>query len=147
MRIITETSLENFEAWSGGRDTLDTLIEKDLCERLEYHIKNDIFPDGCTDTELNDFLWFEDDFIAELLGYRNWEDLENDREDEEEEGEEINNEYLEEAIENEVNFETYCDNADCDTCPFNKPCFTQDECEKAYNMMMKGYDFEESINK
>lgn len=43
MRIITETSLENFEAWSGGADTLNTLIEKDLCETLEYHIENDIF--------------------------------------------------------------------------------------------------------
>ena len=76
MKIITETSLENFVAWSGGRDTLESLIDMDLCERLEYHIENDIFVDGCTDTELNDFLWFERDYIAELLGYRNWDNLE-----------------------------------------------------------------------
>lgn len=141
MTIITETSLENFEAWSGGADTLNTLIEKGLCDTLEYHIENDIFPDGCTDTELNDFLWFEDDFIAELLGYKSWKDLENDGEDEEE----INNEYLEEAIENEVNFETYCDNADCDTCPFNRHCSSMTNCEIAYVKMFSGLSFEESI--
>lgn len=144
MKIIIETSLENFEAWSGGADTLNTLIEKDLCERLEYIIENDIFPDGCTDTELNDFLWFEDDFIAELLGYKNWEDLENDGE-EDEEDEEINNEYLEEAIENEVSFETYCDNADCDTCPFNRHCSSMADCETSYIKMLSGLSFEEAI--
>ena len=30
MKIISETSLDRFEAWSGGRDTLDVLIEKDI---------------------------------------------------------------------------------------------------------------------
>ena len=31
-----------------------------------------------TETELNDLFWFEDDFVAVLLGYNNWEELEND---------------------------------------------------------------------
>ena len=85
MKIISETSLDRFEAWSGGRDTLNTLIEKDLCDRLEAMLENDIFPDGCTDTELNDLLWFEQDTIAEWLGFSDWEDLENDGEEEGEE--------------------------------------------------------------
>ena len=81
MKIISETSLDRFEAWSGGRDTLDVLIEKDLCDQLEAMLENDIFPDGCTDTELNDLLWFERDTIAEWLGFSDWEDLENDGEE------------------------------------------------------------------
>ena len=32
-----------------------------------------------TDTEINDFFWFERDTIAEWLGYEDWEDLENNR--------------------------------------------------------------------
>ena len=84
MKIISETSLDRFEAWSGGRDTLDVLIEKDLCDQLEAMLENDIFPDGCTDTELNDLLWFERDNIAEWLGFSDWEALENGEEDEEE---------------------------------------------------------------
>ena len=45
------------------------------------------------DTEINDFLWFERDTIAEYLGFEDWEDLERkhageDDEDEEDEEEE-----------------------------------------------------------
>jgi len=75
MKIICYESLENFEAWSGGKDTLDDLSHSD-CERLEQHIE-EMYPDGITDTELNDFLWLERDQIADLLGYRNYEALTN----------------------------------------------------------------------
>lgn len=100
MKIITETTLDRFDAWSGGESTLEVLREKDFCDTLEAHIECDIFPDGCTDTELNDFLWFERDFIAELLGFSDWEALENDGEDEEEEDEEEDNGLPYEANEN-----------------------------------------------
>lgn len=79
MKIICETSLENFEAWQGGKDTLIDLSHSD-CERLEQDIE-ELYPDGITDTELNDFLWFERDTIADLLGYRNYEAL-TDQDDE-----------------------------------------------------------------
>lgn len=75
MKIICEKSLENFEAWSGGKDTMNDLSNSD-CERLEQHIE-EIYPDGITDTQLNDFLWFERDTIADLLGYRSYEALMN----------------------------------------------------------------------
>ena len=87
MKIISETSLDRFEAWSGGRDTLNTLIEKDLCNQLEAMLENDIFPDGCTDTELNDLLWFEQDTIAEWLGFSDWEEIDRFNKKMEEEGE------------------------------------------------------------
>lgn len=73
MKIICETRLENFEAWSGGKDTMNDLSHSD-CERLEQHIE-ELYPDGITDTQLNDFLWFERDTISDLLGYRNYEAL------------------------------------------------------------------------
>lgn len=58
-------SLDQFEAWSGGRDTLNDLTASQRDELLGY--LEDAFPDGCTDTELNDFLWFERDTINEWL--------------------------------------------------------------------------------
>lgn len=90
MKIYSEISLENFEAWSGGRDTLDILIEKDLCDQLEAII-DDIEPEeGWSDTAINDLLWFERDSIADWLGFSDWDELENgsdeDEEDEDEEG-------------------------------------------------------------
>lgn len=110
MKIISETSLDRFEAWSGGRDTLDVLIEKDLCDQLEAMLENDIFPDGCTDTELNDFLWFERDTIAEWLGFSSWEALEYGETEEE---------AAEDEDEEENAFSAFCDSfAFCTDCPY-----------------------------
>lgn len=85
MKIYTENRLENFDAWSGGADTLCTLTH-DQCEQLE-NIIDEIYPDGLSATELNDLLWFEEDTIAEWLGFEDWEALErfNNGEEEEEE--------------------------------------------------------------
>lgn len=78
MRIYTDITLHDFEAWSGAVDTLETLTSAQIDE-LENLIE-EIFPDGCDETELNDFLWFENDYIAELLGFENWEQLEEHNE-------------------------------------------------------------------
>lgn len=140
MKIISETSLDRFEAWSGGRDTLNTLIEKDLCEQLETMLECDIFSDGCTDTELNDLLWFERDTIADWLGFSDWNELENgseeDEEDEDEE-EEIDMELLEAHAKAVAKFMDYCNSADCSTCPF-RCCNTNNDCENVYNKMLEG---------
>ena len=78
MEYKVERSLEDFDAWSGGKDTLDVLIEKDVCDEVEDFIEQ-CFTDP-TDTDINDFLWFERDQIAEYLGYDNWEAFENGEE-------------------------------------------------------------------
>ena len=67
MKITSEMSLKNFKAWSGAKDTLNKLIELDKCEELEF-ILEDLYPDGLTDTQLNDILWFDDEWIYETLG-------------------------------------------------------------------------------
>ena len=67
MKITSEMSLKNFKAWSGAKDTLNKLIELDKCDELEF-ILDDLYPDGLTDTELNDILWFDDEWIYETLG-------------------------------------------------------------------------------
>ena len=67
MKITSEISLKNFKAWSGAKDTLNKLIELDKCEDLEF-ILDDLYPDGLTETQLNDILWFEDELIYETLG-------------------------------------------------------------------------------
>ena len=60
-------SLKNFKAWSGAKDTLNKLIELDKCDDLEF-ILDDLYPNGLTETQLNDILWFEDEWIYETLG-------------------------------------------------------------------------------
>lgn len=84
MRVVKEFNLEDFEAWAGGRDTLDTLIEKGLVEKADIIIEQ--YFNDCgnleppTETELNDLLWFEREWLAEALGFGSWDELEESKE-------------------------------------------------------------------
>ena len=123
MKYYVETSLENFEAWSGGRDTLEVLIDKGLCDTVEACLEEALGED-VSDTAINDTLWFERDMIAEWCGFSSWEALENGEEEEEETAEE-------EAEDN--NFSRWCANQsrDCSGCPYQKFHHLSD-CETAY---------------
>jgi len=73
MKYTKETSLRDFEAWSGGEDTLKVLTEKGDCEAVESLIEEAFYSEPPTETDVNDFLWFERDFIAESLGFDSWD--------------------------------------------------------------------------
>lgn len=69
--IITEMqSIAQFDAWSGGRDTLDDVIAAGKTSELDAMIEEMIglSDEYMTDTQMNDFLWFERDRIYEQLG-------------------------------------------------------------------------------
>ena len=75
MEYKVESSLWDFQAWSGGKDTLEVLKEKGDCDAVESAL-DEYFGCGAntpTETEINDILWFERDWIAEGLGYKNWD--------------------------------------------------------------------------
>ena len=75
MKIYTE-GLDNFTPWSGAIATYETIEEAGKLEDLEFLLE-DIYPDGLTETELNDILWFEDEWLFETLGIET-EDEEED---------------------------------------------------------------------
>lgn len=87
MRYYVENTLDNFEAWSGGKDTLDTLREKGDVDSVECLIEElaSECEEGWTETNVNDFLWFERDTIAQHLGYSDWEEYEYGNKEEEDE--------------------------------------------------------------
>jgi hypothetical protein len=60
-------SLENFEAWQGGQETKDKIIEEGKQDQFDNLI-SELYPDGIEETQLNDLLWFEEDWIYEMLG-------------------------------------------------------------------------------
>ena len=68
MIVKTEIyDLANFEAWSGGEYTKDKIVEAGLGEDFMEALE-DNYPDGMTESELNDLLWFEDEWCYELVG-------------------------------------------------------------------------------
>lgn len=74
MIVTSEINLQDFEGWSGGESTLATL-SYDQINTLQF-ILEDTYPEGIDETHLNDILRFETDWIAELLGFTDWESLE-----------------------------------------------------------------------
>lgn len=79
MKISYELDLSTFEAWSGARYTLDCIIKEGKCEDLEF-ILEDLYPDGMTETQLNDLLWFDSESVFEWLGISDEEDEEDEEE-------------------------------------------------------------------
>lgn len=74
MTIITEQSLRSFEFWSGAKDNAYELTIEQFDE-LENKLE-ELYPDGMTETQLNDLMWFDFEDIKSWLGI-------NDEEDEE----------------------------------------------------------------
>lgn len=71
MKITTEMDVRDFKFWSGGKDRADGVRDEDW-GAVESCVE-EYFPDGCTDSELNDFFWFDFDIIAQACGYENEE--------------------------------------------------------------------------
>ena len=67
MKIYKELDLTSFEPWSGAIDTYNTIYKADKLDDLELLIE-ELYPDGIDETQLNDLLWFESDWLYESLG-------------------------------------------------------------------------------
>ena len=112
--------------WSGAIDTLNRINELNKENELMAHLEEQWLNETPTMTEVNDYLWFEDEFIFQCLGI-------SETEEEEEEQDVLE--------ENEIDFSQYadydsfCAGRDCDTCPFFH-----------YVMENKGFDCEEYFN-
>lgn len=61
------TTLENFEAWSGAKDTKETILNANKGKDFDSLIE-DCYPDGLSETQLNDILWFDSEWVFEMLG-------------------------------------------------------------------------------
>ena len=84
MTITYELDLNSFQAWSGAKDTLDRIQREGKCAELE-NVLEELYPDGMTETELNDLLWFDSESVYEWLGIRSEEQIEKEIKEAEEE--------------------------------------------------------------
>lgn len=62
--------------WSGAIDTLKTIEEYGKENELMSHLKEQWFDEVPTMTDINDYLWFEDEFIFQCLGISETEEEE-----------------------------------------------------------------------
>lgn len=74
MKVYKEIcSANDFDFWSGAKDTVKYLTDDEI--ETIFSMLEDSDPDGMDETEVNDFFWFEDDTIAEWLGWPDFETI------------------------------------------------------------------------
>lgn len=78
MKIYTEIALKDFEFWSGAKQTAQYLTDDDF-DIIENILEDE--GESYSDTDINDIFWFEKDWIAEMLGYIDFDDLMEKREE------------------------------------------------------------------
>ena len=66
MTIKTEQSLRNFEFWCGAKVNAKQLTSEEF-DTLENEFEG-LYPDGMTETEINDIFWFDFEWVCEILG-------------------------------------------------------------------------------
>ena len=119
--------------WSGAVDTIADIQnankETEFMNFLEMVFCDEI----PTDTTVNDFIWFERDYIYENIGLTENGELPEDELEENELTEDELAETLNESIERLIvadNFEDFC--GDCDSCICNEICSTMDDCKALF---------------
>lgn len=94
--VKTELSFSDLQnqCWSGAVDTLNTIYENDKENEL-MNLLNELFADDddCSLTTINDFLWFDNEYIFECLDISD-EDEEDDEDEEEDYDEDEHNYYV-----------------------------------------------------
>lgn len=102
--------------WSGARDTIADIQNANKGDEFMNLLEAVFCDEVPTDTEVNDFIWFERDYIYESLGLTENGEL-PEEEDDDETGEDELAETLNKSIDNLIvsdNFEEFC--GDCEEC-------------------------------
>lgn len=92
MKIYEYAALENFEPWAGAKSTWNKLYNEGLLGDLEA-VLEELYPDGLEETQLNDILWFEEDWCYETVGLKTYTELTEEIDSVKERMEEIMEEY------------------------------------------------------
>lgn len=76
-RILDVYSFEELKnaSWSGALQTLEAIEEKGLEQEFIDLLNNIIseYENGIEETKLNDFIWFDTDYIEEYLDVQLWD--------------------------------------------------------------------------
>ena len=65
MKLIMD--LSNYTPWAGAIDTYSIINYHNKLDELDDLI-TECYPDGLTQTELNDILWFDSEWVLSSLG-------------------------------------------------------------------------------
>lgn len=117
MKIVCDISISEFQAWCGAVSTMETIRKAgyEYFDKLET-ILEDMFPDGMTDTELNDLLWFDSEDVLAWLEIPTIDSIRDEIAAKNDEWNELLQEYEEatEDMEEDEKRQYYADNYESD---------------------------------
>lgn len=67
MRFTQEFNVDTFHFWSGAKDTIEYVKKAKKMDELQTLIEDYFADQTPTKTQVNDFVWFQRDFIFEQL--------------------------------------------------------------------------------
>lgn len=76
MKIYKE-GIDNYEPWAGAVSRYEEIYNAGKLYELESLLEDE-YPEGMSETDLNDFIWFEEDT------WREWLDMEEEEEEDDE---------------------------------------------------------------
>ena len=69
LKIYVDTTA-NYKPWCGAVSTYETIVEEDKLDDLDFLLE-ELYPEGISESHLNDILWFESDWVFAQLGIGN----------------------------------------------------------------------------
>lgn len=75
MKITTEIYdfWGDYKPWSGAVQTAKIIEKNDKVEEF-FNMIEELYPDGIDMTQLNDILWFESEWVLDMLGIKDGDD-------------------------------------------------------------------------
>lgn len=67
MKIYRDDSLRSFEFWSGAVENVEEFTFEEL-DRITEELEAADNGDGYEETQINDLMWFEPEYLASLIG-------------------------------------------------------------------------------
>ena len=111
--------------WSGAVDTIADIQNANKETEFMNFLEAVFCDEVPTDTEVNDFIWFERDYIYENLGLTENGELPED------ELEETLNDSIDSLIVSD-DFDEFCGDCDCEKCICNEICRSLADCEALF---------------
>lgn len=91
LKIYVDTTA-NYKPWSGAVSTYEAIEEENKLDDLDFLLE-ELYPEGISESQLNDILWFESDWVFAQLGIGNMvecgEIFDEEDLDEDEDGEKL----------------------------------------------------------
>ena len=115
--------------WSGAVDTIADIQNANKEDEFMNFLEAVFCDEVPTDTAVNDFIWFERDYIYENIGLT--ENGELPEEESEEEMVETLNESINRLIVSD-DFDEFCGDCDCEKCICNEICRSLADCEALF---------------